>query len=192
RQCARLYARYEQCLRRLRLVDWEGRLQRACDLLARGCRHPFEQVRVVLVDGFVDFTPPQLKILEDLAQWVEEIRVTLPDEEGAERAELFTRSRSTRDRLRSLNPHWVPLVAGPENEASRRAQAAGVPAGLTHLARQLFRPLRAIQPSANAEGICRIEAPGLLGEARMVARRIKALLHSGVPAEDIFVTVRDL
>src|SRR5207247_2551474 len=58
--------------------------------------------------------------------------------------------------------------------------------------RQLFRPLRSVVISDNAEGINCIEAPGMVGETRMVARRIKTLLLEGTPAADIMVTMRDV
>jgi superfamily I DNA/RNA helicase len=37
-----------------------------------------------------------------------------------------------------------------------------------------------------------MEAPGTLGEARLVAREIKTLLLDGTPADDVIVAVRDL
>src|SRR5262249_6471754 len=51
---------------------------------------------------------------------------------------------------------------------------------------------RSVLQAADADGLRLLEAPGTLGETRMVAREIKMLLASGVPAEDILVTVRDL
>src|SRR5262249_51475306 len=66
------------------------------------------------------------------------------------------------------------------------------PPGLSHLERQLFRPLHAVQQSANADGLSCIAAPGLLGEARMVARRVKSLLLDGIAAEDVLITLRDV
>src|SRR5262245_13535263 len=41
RQCAHVYARYQQCLADEQLLDPEGRLWRARDLLAQGCLRPF-------------------------------------------------------------------------------------------------------------------------------------------------------
>ena len=67
------------------------------------------------------------------------------------------------------------------------------PCGLRHLEEQLFRPLRAVQPTSRADGISLIEAPGMLGEARLVARRIKTLvLRDGVSLGRIVVALRDL
>ncbi|MFO0925736.1 MAG: hypothetical protein U0736_01705 [Gemmataceae bacterium] len=66
------------------------------------------------------------------------------------------------------------------------------PAGLAHLARELFRPLRRVTPSADATGLELIEAPGLVGEVRLVARRVKRRLVDGVPPDDLDLVVRDL
>ncbi|HZT81035.1 MAG TPA: PD-(D/E)XK nuclease family protein [Gemmataceae bacterium] len=182
RQCARLYARYQQLLTRHALFDLEGRLWHARDLLARGLRRPFEEGQAVFVDGFTDFTRTQRDLLQALALFVGELWITLPDEPGDDRAELFTRPRATLTRLQLLRPHveWLDARAGDR------------PAGLAHLARQLFRPLRKIEPSGDAAGLLRLEAPGLVGEARLAARHVKRLLLDGTPADDILIAARDL
>src|SRR5439155_13741502 len=46
--------------------------------------------------------------------------------------------------------------------------------------------------SPAASGLRRIEAPGTVGEARMVAREIKLLLLQGVRPDDVLVTMRDV
>jgi ATP-dependent helicase/DNAse subunit B len=186
RQCARIYARYQQRLIRHHLYDLEGRFWYARDLLARGLRRPFGAVRAVFVDGFTTFTRTQHDILAALCQWIEELWLTLPDEPGDERGELFTGPRTTRHKLEPLRPH-VEFHSCPAD-----GKPAPRPTGLVHLEGQLFRPLRLTVPSANADGLLCLEAPGTLGETRMVARQIKTLLLEGTPAEDIVVTLRDV
>src|SRR5262249_28332240 len=66
------------------------------------------------------------------------------------------------------------------------------PAGLVHVERQLFLPVRDVDPSPDADGVQLVEAPGLLGETRMVARRVKRLLLDDVAADEILVTMRDV
>jgi ATP-dependent helicase/DNAse subunit B len=185
RECSRIYARYQQVLIRHRLYDPEGRQWYARDLLARGRRRPYGSVRAVFVDGFVDFTRTQHDILEALAGWVEEMWITLPDEPGDDRGELFSRPRATQAR-------FEPLLPRVEQMPGSRDAAGADNAGLAHVESQLFRPLRTVRRQADADGIVCLEAPGLLGEARMVARRIKVLLLEGAPAEDILVTARDV
>jgi ATP-dependent helicase/DNAse subunit B len=200
REVARLYARYERHLAAHNLFDLEGRLWYARDLLRRGARRPFEAVRGVFVDSFVDFSRTQRDVLEALAGWVEEVWIALPDEDGEERAELFTVPRLTRERLAPLSPSLQrpPFAAGEDTPPSgellpfEQEVAPVRPAGLAHLERELFRPLRRLAPSADAEGLLCIEAPGLVGEARLVARHIKTLLLEGTPAEEVLVTMRDL
>ena len=53
-------------------------------------------------------------------------------------------------------------------------------------------PLRAVERSDDPAGISLIEAPGVLGEARLVVRRIKRLLLDGAAADDILVVLRDV
>lgn len=183
RQCARLFAHYERELHRQKLLDFDGRPARALELLRSGAGRPFQSVCTILVDGFVDFTSAQLQTLQLLANRVEEIWIALLDEPDTPRPELFSRSRSTRELLQARLTAEVEWLA--EKSDTR-------PAGLIHLQRQLFLPLPAQQTTGSAEGVSCIEAPGPVGEARMVARRIKCLLLKGTPAEQVLVTLRDL
>src|SRR5205807_10464296 len=136
-QCALIYAEYQRRLVRHHLYDLEGRQWYARDLLARGARRPFAQVRAVFVDGFTDFTHTQHEILAALAAFVLELWVTLPDEAGGQRAELFSRPRQTLARLQALGPRVRHL--------ERRAAA---PAGLAHVERELFRPVKEVNQAA--------------------------------------------
>lgn len=207
RQCVRLYARYQQHLTRHRLFDLEGRLWYARDLLRRGRRRPFESLRAVFVDGFTDFTRTQHDILTLLAGFVEELWVALPDEPGDLRAELFAPARATRERFPQAVVEWVDgeegqMRDGPDERETRadavsRSHAQPYedvprPAGLRHVERQLFRPVQSVERSGDADGLFLIEAPGQVGEVRLAAREIKALLRQGTPAEEVLVVVRDL
>ena len=171
-------------MRRQNLNDGDGVAGRACDLLRRGLRRPFAEVRAVFVDGFSDFTRPQHDFLELLCEWVEELWVALPGENDDRRRDLFARPRETLERLRPLGPE-VEWLSPPARQEMHR------PAGLAHLERQLFRPLRSVERSADAAGVALIEAPGVVGEARLVARRIKTLLLEGTAPDEIMVVLRD-
>jgi ATP-dependent helicase/nuclease subunit B len=185
RQCAHLYARYDDELRRQNLHDADGVASRAGDLLRQGLRQPFAAVRAVFVDGFGDFTRPQHDILELLSEWVEELWIALPGDENGLRADLFGRPRATLERLRKLRPavEWLSPSARADGDR---------PSGLTHLERQLFQPIRTVHRADDASGVSLIEAPGVLGEARLVVRRIKKLLRDGVAADDVLVVLRDV
>ncbi len=146
RQCAALFNSYERALRRGRLLDGEGRAWHARDLLRRGLYHPFGAVRSAFLDGFADFTPAESSVLEVLAARLNEIWISLVDEAGDERAELFSRPRRTLQQLREI---------GLQVEIQADTIAAGEkrPAGLAHLERQLFRPPRRVEPGQDASGI---------------------------------------
>lgn len=183
RECARLYARYEKRLELQRLLDVEGRPGYAARLLReRGLPPCFRRVRAVFLAGFSDFSPAQFDVVALLARHVSELWVALPDEEGDLRSDLFATARATATSLATLGvavDHWV------EGEDAR-------PAGLRHVAAQLFRPLRQVESAATADGLRAIEAPGRLGESRLVVRAVKELLDSGTRPDDVLLVARDL
>jgi ATP-dependent helicase/DNAse subunit B len=196
RACARIFARYEQALRQQGLLDVEGQVVRAASLLRQGAHGPggpLARVQAVFLDGFITFTPSQQEILEALRSRVSEMWIALPDEPGNERSELFARPRATFAFLQRESAE----EEGAQGHVcchrlGERVPPAPLPEGLVHLEKQLFRPLRRVEVGTNAEGICCLEAPGVLGEARMVARRIKELLLEGVTPEEIVVTMREV
>ena len=111
--------------------------------------------------------------------------------------------RETTERLLKLGAEveWLDGRAGgfipPVEGAIAETTTGGInpparPAGLVHLERQLFRPLRSVEPSDDPAGLSLIEAPGVLGEVRLVVRRIKRLLLDGVAADDVLVVLRDV
>jgi ATP-dependent helicase/nuclease subunit B len=183
-QCARIYAHYRRHVDRLAVYDTGARIRRAKELLHEGKRRPFDGLTAVFVDGFAGFTSCQNAILSVLCPWVTELWIALPGEELGRRDEVFSRASAAALASRGRDPTEYCL---PPADADR----AGRPAGLGHLERQLFRPVREVERSTSADGLLILEAPGELGEARMVARSIKALLLDNIPAEDIVVTLRD-
>ncbi|MCS6850453.1 MAG: PD-(D/E)XK nuclease family protein [Gemmataceae bacterium] len=184
RACAELYAEYRGRLERARRLDPESRLHQAAELLARGQICPFEQVRRVFVDGFSHFSPVELRLLISLRSLLEEIWIALPEEADSPRPELFASASRTREILTALGATVASRLA-PNLDQGR-------PAGLRHLERQLFASLRRIVRSPDACGLELIQAPGMVGEVRMVARDIKEQLLAGAPAEGIIVAVPEL
>ena len=188
-QCVQIYTAYQELLIRHRLYDLEGRFWYARDLLGRGLRRPFEHVRMLFLDGFTDFTYSQHEMLRLLCSSLEELWISLPDESGIERAELFTRTRQTLARLQALNPQVEYL---PRVEPTQAQRASKCSAGVAHVEKELFRPVKSVRRAAACDGIECLEAPGIVGETRMVARRIKMLLLDRVAPDDILVTMRDI
>lgn len=171
--CADIFARVAD-----RLGTPASPVAPAAALLDRGLPPPFDRVRTVFIDGFSSFTPPEWRLVEALARHTE-LRVRLPGDAG-NRPDAFAGVEETRQRL-------VGLGAVVETDASDRRPR---PAGLAHVQRHLFGP--GVPATADAAGLARIEAPGPLGEARLVARRVRSLLAAGTPAEAVVVTARDL
>lgn len=177
-ECALMLGTYQQRLRTLHFVDVDARVARAVGLL-RADQH----WRLVVLDDFTTFTTPQLSFLGELAAQSEELWLSLPDEEGDDRGELFAPARQTEERLCLVSENVSRTILRTQKPA---------PPGLTHLESHLFRPLRQTPVGDDATGIYLIEAPGQVGEARLVARRIKTLLLDGVAAESFVVALRDL
>ena len=185
-ELADVYEGYQDLLLKLGRFDAEGRFWSARDLLGRGRRRPFEDVRLVVVEGFTDFTHTQYDILNLLADASEEMFVSLPTELPLRRTELFAKTSETlqnlQQRLKQSEVQVEPLSGSPGT----------VPASLAHLERTLFHVAKQTPLETEAKEIEVLEAVGQLGEVRMLAGRVKQLLLDGVPAEDVVVVFRNL
>jgi ATP-dependent helicase/DNAse subunit B len=134
----------------------------------------------VFLDGFISFTGSQWKLVKAFAGHAD-LWVSLPRDER----EAFAGVTDLQFRLTGLfSEKQVFMVRTARNPAD-------LPAGLGRLGDQLFTP-DSPPSAAAAGGVHLIEAPGPVGEARMVARRIKRLLASGIRPERVAVTMRDL
>lgn len=167
-----VYRRYQEWLTDHRLYDGAGLSWYARDLLAE-VAGAFSDLRLLVVDGFVTFTPTQVAILEQLARRARETLLTLTYEEdapaGAERSEPYRHTRRTyhllRERLRA-RPRPMPLTGER-------------PAPLAHLERNLFRWPPGGTTPADPEHLQVLETPGDWREALEVAREIKRLIGAG-------------
>jgi ATP-dependent helicase/DNAse subunit B len=164
--CAELYAA---------LADSDTRGRLATAAAEGGLTPPFDGVRSVFIDGFTSFTPVEWRIVEALGRNAE-VWIGLPADLG-NRSEAFGGIRDIGRRLGAADDG--PPAASP-----------GRPPGLAYLRHQLFGP--PVPPAADGTGLRLIEAPGPLGEARLVARRIRSVLAAGARPEVIVVTARDL
>jgi ATP-dependent helicase/DNAse subunit B len=185
-ELADLYQAYQERLVKLGRYDAEGRFWSARDLLGKGRRRPFEGVRLVVVDGFTDFTHTQYDILEKLAAAAEETWISLPLESPLRRRELFAKSSETLERLQA---RWAKADVRVEALASSPAKMS---AALARLERCLFLVSKQDATPAVAESVEVFEAVGQLGEVRLIAARVKQLLLDGVAADDVAVVFRDL
>jgi RecB family exonuclease len=167
--CAELYAAAVQ------FGGARNAIAAARGVIEGGLPAPFDRVRTVYLDGFMSFTPLEWRLVETLARHVQ-LWIGLPADVG-DRSEAFQSVRELRGRLAVTRD--VPT-----------APAAGRPPGLAHLDRHLFGP--AVAAATDGTGLHLIEAPGPIGEARLVARRIRSLLAAGTRPEAIVVSARDL
>ena len=131
-------------------------------------------LRLVVADGFTDFTRTQHEILEILAAQVEEICISLPLEgkgEGSPRPDLFDKPRRTLAELRrrhgAVTVEEVPRPFSPVWPA------------LDHLERTLFGNPRHARPAPDTSGLEILAAASPAGELEMIAARIKRLLVEG-------------
>ena len=171
RELAALYESYQQRLTEHQLYDAEGRFWTARARLRAGQRRPFERLRLVVVDGFTDFTRTQHEILEILAERVDELLLTLPLESGDEREDLFAKSRRT---LAQLGERHSGLAV----EFLSRPARVPWPA-LAHIEAEIFKNPRRQQLAADTSGVEVLVGAGPLDELQIVGQRIKRLLLEG-------------
>lgn len=203
RELTAIYAEYQRLLQDHNLYDAEGRFWSARALLRDGQTAPYEGLRLVVADGFSDFTRTQHEILEVLADRVDELFVTLPLErddkpggaahsprDGTRRDDLFARPLAT---LRQFRQRHEGLIV----EELPRPEKSLWPA-LAHVEAELFRNSRQPKPAPDTSGIEILPAARQLGEVELVAAEIKLLLTRGDEAGgvvlpgDVAVVVRSL
>jgi ATP-dependent helicase/DNAse subunit B len=169
-----IYEAYQQVLNEHHLYDAEGRFWSARRLLRDGCRAPFERLRLVVVDGFTDFTPPQHEILQILGEWVAELRITLSLDEEPRRGGLFHKPART---LEELCRRHARLVV----ERAARPAESDWPA-MAHLEAHLFANPRQMRPASDTGGVEILAASRQLGEIELIGSRIKRMLTTGTAA----------
>ena len=189
RELTAIYAEYQRLLQQHSLYDAEGRFWSARALLRAGQTAPFEDLRLVVADGFSDFTRTQHEILEVLGERVDELLVTLPLETSPRRDDLFAKPLGTLAQFRRRHPQAAV-------EELPRPQASPWPA-LAHVESELFRNTRRPTAAADAAGIEILPAARQLGEVELIAAEIKLLLTRGVDGKpvrpgDVAVVARSL
>ncbi len=184
----RAYARYQKLLQERNLYDAAGMLWQAQEALAEGKARPFERTRLVIADGFSDFTTTQLRVLARLAEIAEETIITLTCEPGEDRPELQRVPARTRAALEAhlggLGPIERVTPACPESADT----------DLGYLRAHLFDATA--QPrDVRDETVRVLRAPGLWAEVRLAAREIKRLLtrkDGAARPTDIAIVTRSL
>ncbi|HOM17964.1 MAG TPA: exodeoxyribonuclease V subunit gamma, partial [Thermoguttaceae bacterium] len=191
-----IYEAYQNLLTEHSLYDGEGRFWLARSLLAEGALLPPAQrqsLKLVVVDGFTDFTRTQHEILEHLARRADQMAITLPLEKDSDRKELFAKPEKTLRELRRRH-------GGLEVEWLARPSPPAWPA-LDHIERRVFANPKHYQPlPQRAERMEILAAASQLAEVELLAKRIKQLLTESEPGDgggpvrpdDILVLFRSL
>jgi ATP-dependent helicase/DNAse subunit B len=195
RELAQLFTDYESLLLEHNLVDDETAHAAARDALAKNKCRRFEQLDLVVADGFTDFTSTQQEIFELLAQRAENLVLSLPAaaaDDQSSRPDLFAKTTAT---LGDLKQHFPKLEV-------RHLSPRPLPnPAIDHFARHVFahpKQLPAMSPAAEA-GLAQLEiiqAAGAHDEIVQIARRIKDRLTKSQPAAtspgEILVVFRSL
>jgi ATP-dependent helicase/nuclease subunit B len=172
-----IYEAYQERLREHGLYDAEGRFWSARDLLSGGQAQPLERLRLVVVDGFADFTRTQHEILGLIARRAEAMYVSLPLEGEPRRDDLFAKTLQTLHALERRAPQGVSVETMP-----RRAD--GQWPAMQHLEAELFQSPRQAREAPDVQRIEMIAASREQGEIEQIGRRIKRLLTDGTDGVD--------
>ncbi|NSW58353.1 MAG: PD-(D/E)XK nuclease family protein [Armatimonadetes bacterium] len=176
-----VFARYQDRLQELALYDEPGLFWNALDLLENGKRRPLEDLRVLLLDGFQEFTTTQTRMLEELGNWLERIELRLWLDPCRE--QMTPRAAATRNWLAdAMHAEMRPDTLSEPEPAT----------DLDHLRARVF----SLDPAglAQADGTVKVleVAGGTVGECREIARRIKLQLaeNPDLPPNRIAIVLR--
>ena len=140
-------------------------------LASKTCRR-FDELKLIVVDGFTDFTRIELQLLEQLASPAERLCVSLPadSENVAGRDDLFAKTTATFTELKELFPrleeHHLP---------ERKTEKSVLPIITQNIFRYPQPPLPSLPPATLAP-LKIIEAASTQDEIIQLARQIKRLL----------------
>ncbi len=164
-----LYHAYQKALQARDVYDDAGQFWHAAALVAGGEFGPFGDLAVLAVDGFQDFAPAQIDMLDALSARAQRTIITLtwqPD-----RPNLFGVTARTRERLRERFGRRLTETVVDE--------PADLPADLERVRTHLFRLPDAAQAPKAAGAISVIRAAGRTREIEEVARRAVDLVRGG-------------
>lgn len=191
RELGRLYLEYQNFLHHpagseVDLYDAEGLFWSARDCLERGEFGPFTDLELIVVDGFTDFTFTQYGILELLASQTRKLAVSLPLEQPLAREDLFAKTVAAEKGIKRLPGTKTVSGLSPANSSVNK------PAGIHHLAEQLFENPRRLTTAQDAAGIRVVAALGPVAEIEFLAGDIKRKIKSGILPTEIAVVFRSL
>ncbi|MDP6634897.1 MAG: PD-(D/E)XK nuclease family protein [Phycisphaerae bacterium] len=187
RDLLEVYRCYQNRLQADGLFDVEGQIWLARDRLsaAADCESGdlpgLNGVTALAVDGFTDFTPTQLEMLDSISRKNLRILITLTlDDDGRDRMWFWT--RRTLNAIQATFGDRVSIVHTAPDTATRTS--------LERLTDNLF-DLDA-EPADPPDGLSVVSAPNIETEVAAAARGIKRLLLDGASGRSIAVLARSL
>ncbi len=171
-ELAQLYTDYESLLAKHGLADRESAHDAARAALAKNTCARFQNLDLIVADGFTDFTNTQYEVLRQLAQSAKQLLISLPAARDSARSDLFAKTTATLYELRHNFPQ-LELRAFDHRPLPKPS--------IDHLTQHIFahpRHVPAPLPGALASSahIEIIAAASVQDEITQIARRIKALL----------------
>jgi len=187
RDLLEVYRCYQNHLQTSGMFDVEGQIWLARDILAgalvdkTGDLPGMDSASVLAVDGFTDFTPTQLEMLDLISRKDRRILITLTlDDDGRDRMWFWT--RRTLNAIRSRFGDRVSVIDVPGDVSQHRSLAI--------LSDRLFDiDAETTEPPDRLE---LISAPNIETEIAAIARGIKRLLLDGVRPGSIAVLARSI
>ncbi len=162
-----LYDRYQQALNKNRFLDKEDLLAQALSCLHKGI---FSDAKLLLVDGFHDYTQLELKLLTKLSSIVPNVYITLPHQTADPVPPAFRVSHKTYSRLAGLGLQELRL------DGNRRSTSRM----LRHIESNIFSPPvdPALAESVQADISLRITAAAnMQDEVEQIACGIRKLTY---------------
>ncbi|MDZ4767058.1 MAG: PD-(D/E)XK nuclease family protein [Chloroflexota bacterium] len=184
REVVALYAAYQARLIQHNIVDREGQGWLAQALVVQDPAIA-NDVDLLIVDGYDQFTVLQAELLAALAGRASETVITLTDTGDDLRAETIGRRfKRARERLESIfDEKHIALEPLSAESTGVRAPT------LRHLAAHLLEVNAPTLPADDALSL--LEAPDMPSEAAAVVRRVKRLLLSGANPDHVLIALRD-
>lgn len=181
-EIAKIYHRYQDTLIDNTLVDLEGEGWLALDTL-KDEPSIVQDVDLLLVDGYDQFTPVQSHLLAELSRTIQHIDITLttvPDR-GADYARRFSRALSRLEEAHHDAQVDFDTRLLARNNIDRHTD-------LDTLGQMIFQDTA---PNPKSDAIRLIEMPTPAEETMAVLRAIKQQLSQKIRPDDILIALRD-
>ncbi len=186
RETANVYQAYQRLLEENQLYDNAGLFWQVREQLTRAA-DKFSWPRHVLVDGFQDFTAPELELLAMFIGQAESSTITLPCD--ASRPDIF---RGPLELLSRLTDRLSTCALVKVSQAVA-AEVAAQESLLPLIEQRLFaEDGAAVEPSGEDQSLVLAEIPGRTQEVEYIARQLKSMLleDETLGPQDICVILR--